>query len=246
MKQIKNQEGATMNEINQIIGQKIRAFRKGKGLTIDDLGQLIFKSKATVSKYENGAISIDIVTLYQIADALNVTIDQLIHYREAYGQPLSHESPITSFKNATRYYTYNYDGRNSRLIRSVIDINGELTDKCYQTMMYMNIKNYDHYQECENTYIGYTSHYDTLTSMSLKNQSTPIENITINILATFVESEVKWGLFSGVSFRPFMPVATKILLSKKPVEENKAFIQELKISKEDIRLLKIFNMFSVT
>jgi transcriptional regulator with XRE-family HTH domain len=233
-------------DINTIIGGKIRAFRKGKGLTIEELGKLIYKSKATVSKYEKGEISIDVATLYQIADALNISIDQLIHYREAYGQPLTVESPITSFKNATRYYTYNYDGRNNRLIKSVIDINGELTANGYQTMMYMNVKDYDHYQDCENTYIGYTSHYDTLTSMILKNQSTPIENITINILATFVESERKWGLFSGVSFRPFMPVATKILLCKKPQEIDKAFVQELKVSKEDIRLLKIFNMLSVT
>lgn len=113
-------------------------------------------------------------------------------------------------------------------------------------MLYMNVKNFENYQDCENTYIGYTEHYDALTTMILKNQSTPIENITLNILASFVESEKKWGLFSGVSFRPLMPIATKILLSKRQLEETKELIEELKISKEDIRLMKIFNMLSVT
>lgn len=235
-----------MEDINRIIGKKIRAFRKGKGLTLEDLGLLIYKSKATISKYEKGEISIDIATLYQISDALNISIDQLIHYREVYGQPLSIESPITSFKNATRYYVYNYDGRNNKVVRSVIDINSESTIQGYQTMFYMNIKNYENYRECENTYIGYTRHYDSLTSMTLKNQSTPIESVTLNILASFVESEKKWGLFSGVSFRPFMPIATKVLLSKKALTLDQDLIHELKISKEDIRLLKIFNMFSVT
>jgi len=113
-------------------------------------------------------------------------------------------------------------------------------------MLYMNVKSFEEYQNCENTYIGYTQHYDALTTMILQNKATPIENITLNILASFVESDRKWGLFSGVSFRPFMPIATKILLSKKPLDESKELIEELKISKEDIRLLKIFNMLAVT
>lgn len=236
----------TPHEINIEIGHKIRAFRKGKGMTIVQLGNLIFKSKATVSKYEKGEISIDIVTLYQISEALNISIDQLIHVNVTYEKPLIENSPTTSFKNANRYYAYNYDGRNNKVIKSVIDINDEATPSGYQTMFYMNIKDYDIYQNCENTYIGYTMHYDSLTSMKLVNQSTPIESVSLNILASFIESDIKWGLFSGVSFRPFMPIATKILLSKKQLKLTKELINELKISKEDIRLLKIFNMFSVT
>lgn len=204
------------------------------------MGQLIYKSKSTVSKYEKGTISIDIGTLYKIADVLTINIDQLLYHKKQYGQPLTEETSMTSFKNATRYYVYQYDGRNNRVAKSIIDINGELTVDGYQTMMYMNVKDFSRYQDCENTYIGFTSHHDALTTMILKNQSTPIENITINILASFLEPDVKWGLFSGVSFRPLMPVATKLLLSKKPLEVTKAFVQELKISKEDIRLMKIF------
>lgn len=45
----------------------------------------------------------------------------------------------------------------------------------------MKVKDFNCYQECENTYWGYTEHYDTLTTIILKNQAKPLENMTINI-----------------------------------------------------------------
>lgn len=110
----------------------------------------------------------------------------------------------------------------------------------------MNVKDFDNYQNCENTYYGFTKHYDTLTSMILQNQATPLEQISINILASFLDTDKIWGLMSGVSFRPFMPIALKMLFSKKPLEENNDLAKELKISKDDIKLMKLYNMFTVT
>lgn len=70
-----------MAEISQEIGRRIRAFRKMRKLTLDELALIIYKSKSTISKYEKGEISIDIETLYDIADALSVNIEQLLYYK---------------------------------------------------------------------------------------------------------------------------------------------------------------------
>ena len=43
-----------MKEISIHVGQKIRLFRKMKGMTIEVFAGMIGKSKATVSKYEMG------------------------------------------------------------------------------------------------------------------------------------------------------------------------------------------------
>lgn len=67
-----------MNEINTQIGNRIRNFRKMKKITLNELSAIIHKSKSTISKYEKGEISIDITTLYEIADALEIYIEQLI------------------------------------------------------------------------------------------------------------------------------------------------------------------------
>lgn len=235
-----------MNKINKEVGGKIRNFRKCKGMTVQELASLIYKSKATVSKYENGDITIDLITLYKITEALNLHVEQLLYIEPRHSSLLSNNTPSTFFKNATRFYSYIYDGRDNKLVRCVIDILAQPDTNRYKTMLYMNVKDFENYQKCENTYWGYTEHYDTLTTIMLKNQATPLENITINILASFLESEKKWGLMSGVSFRPFMPIALKMLFTKSPLVENQELINELKISKDDIRTMKIYNMLAVT
>ena len=53
------------------------------------------------------------------------------------------------------------------------------------------------------------------------------------------------ALTFGISSHPLMPTAAKLLLSKKRLEKNKDLAQKLTISKEDIRLLKLYNLFVV-
>jgi len=43
-----------------------------------------------------------------------------------------------------------------------------------------------------------------------------------------------------------MPIAMKMLFSKVPLKEDAALIGQLKVSKDDIRLLKLYNMLTVT
>lgn len=112
--------------------------------------------------------------------------------------------------------------------------------------MYMNYTDFADYRRCENTYWGYMHHYDTLTNITMTNQDTPIESISISILASFLEADTKWGLFKGISSRPLMPIAVKMLFSKTRLREDDALIRQQKVSKEDIRLLKLYNMLSVT
>ena len=110
----------------------------------------------------------------------------------------------------------------------------------------MNYKDLKNYQNCENTYWGYIEHYDAMTHISLTNQDTPMEKASVQILASYLDSDTKWGLFNGFSSRPMMPIAIKMLLSKSVLKEDIALIQQLKVTKDDIRMLKLYNMLSVT
>lgn len=234
------------SSISREVGKKIRSIRKYKGISVEELGKMIYKSKATISKYETGDITLDIDTLYAIALALNVQVEQLLYSEPIKPSPLMENMPNTFFKNSNRFYSYFYDGRINKLIRCVIDIFPQTHDAGYKTMLYMNVRDFDQYWQCENSYSGYTEHYDTLTTLILTNQATPLEKLTINILASFLESEQKWALMSGVSFRPFMPIALKMLFSRCPLTENEELIKELKISRDDIRRMKMYNMFAIT
>lgn len=235
-----------MDIISLETGNKIKKFRKSRNMTIQTLADVIGKSKATVSKYEKGDISIDMVTLYKIAEALKIHVEQLLYIKPEKEVYSSGAEPSAFFRNSTRFYSYFYDGRNNHLVKCVIDIFPNEEPPKLKTVLYMNVKSFENYVDCENTYSGYIEHYDVLTTFVLRNQATPVERIIINILASFLDSDKKWGLMAGVSFRPFMPIALKMLFSKTPLKENNELINELRISKEDIRLMKIYNMMSVT
>lgn len=235
-----------MSEINIQIGKQIRTFRKMRKLTLDELSNVLHKSKSTISKYERGEISVDIETLYEIADALQIHVEQLL-YRDSKRTVISSQDTIpTFFRGVSQFYSYLYDGRSNNIIRCVFDVLSETENHQYKIMMYMNYKDFENYQNCENIYWGYIEHYDALTRISLVNHDTPMEKANVQILASYLDSDTKWGLFNGFSSRPMMPIAIKMLFSKTRLKEDSALIHRLKVSKDDIRLLKLYNMLSVT
>ena len=48
-----------MNEINRHVGSRIRQYRREAGLTLQQLADCIHKSRASVSKYETGEITVN-------------------------------------------------------------------------------------------------------------------------------------------------------------------------------------------
>jgi transcriptional regulator with XRE-family HTH domain len=235
-----------MSEVSIEIGNRIRNFRKKRSITIEELARLINKSRATVSKYEKGEIVLDIVTMYEIADALQLHVEQLLYCRPERAVITSNGTEPAFFSGLSQFYSYVFDGRSNQIMRCVFDVLSVAGESRYKIMMYMNIKDFNNYQNCENTYWGYIEHFDALTNIIMRNNDTPMEQITINILASFLDSDTKWGLFCGISSRPMMPVALKMLFSKKMLKEDESLAKLLKISKDDIRLLRLYNMLSVT
>ncbi len=227
------------------VGQKIKLYRKKRKMTLDDLAKIIYKSKATVSKYENGEISIDIATLYDISEALSVNIEQLL-----YTQPYKNDQTIGSkiplfFRNVSNFYGYWYDGRNNSILRMRFDVSPSENINQQKLIMYMNFSDYEHYPICENTYLGTIEHFDALSNIQLANKYLPLEKASVQILATSLDYTYKWGLWQGLSTRPLMPMATKMIICHERMEENEDLINMLKISKDDIRLLKHYNMLTV-
>lgn len=235
-----------MSEISVEIGKRIRHFRKNRRMTLEELAASIHKSKATLFKYEKGDISIDIDILYDLADALRIHAEQLLVTKAVESSPPQREIDPAFFRDLCRFYSYHFDGRDGQLNRSAFDVFSQTDPNRYKIAMYMNYKNLEHYQQSENTYWGYIEHYDVLSVIELTHQNTPTEKASIQILASFLDAETKWGLWNGVSSRPLMPVAVKMLFSKKPLKEDAELMKQLKISKEDIRRLKYYNMFTVT
>lgn len=61
---------------------KIREFRKARGLTMKQLGEMVGALESSISFYERGLQQPDLDMLGKIADALNVSIDQLLDHNQ--------------------------------------------------------------------------------------------------------------------------------------------------------------------
>ena len=67
-----------MSLIGKEIGKKIRDFRKMRGLTLEQLAGRVDKTASALSKCENGAVTLDVDSLYALAQALDVQVEQLL------------------------------------------------------------------------------------------------------------------------------------------------------------------------
>ena len=91
-----------MSAFSYFVGQRIKKYRKSRGYTIEQFSAMIIKSMATLSKYENGAITIDIETLYDIAQALEIDLKCFIDYQPPVFHQEQHFWQQSSLQNARK------------------------------------------------------------------------------------------------------------------------------------------------
>ena len=206
-----------MSNYTCYVGKQIRKYRKAGKMTLQDLADAIHKSRATICKYENGEIAVDIETLYEISQVLQVSISQLTTYLPETTSEListpgrSRKSP---FFQAQRLYFYFYDGRYQRTKDGVIDI--------YEKK-------------------GEPGKYEaTLTICSVSANGSSSE---IFYTGRVLYSDM--GLLCGISSADLMPCAFKCVVTLKPQEHTENFRHQLLFTKKDLKRLEQLNMLLV-
>ena len=165
--------------ITREVGSRIRYARKSRGMSMDELAQAIYKTRSAISKYENGQISVDIATLYDIANALKVSIYDLL-YRNTPDIDQEYNAEVPAFfREVSQLYMYFFDGRVNRAQCTVIDIFPTEESSTAEVLMYMNIKDLAHYRVCESTYHGTMTHYEAFSAMLFQNDDMPMDKYQI-------------------------------------------------------------------
>lgn len=236
-----------MNQINIHVGSRIRMYRKSKGLTLQALAERIHKSRSCLSKYENGEIALDIETLSEIADVLQVNISQLIDFKPRL--PQQPENPacsgMTPFFQAKRLYFYFYDGRYHRLKDGIIDIRESETDKGgYEAELSISAENSEG-RSSEVYYTGKVVYSDMLIRFSFVNQYNSLEEDLLYIFNPLEIRDSTYGLLCGISNADLMPCAFKCLVTLTPREHSEEFIKQLLISKKELQRWQKLNMLVV-
>ena len=229
-----------MQEVRAHVGSRIRLYRKVKHFTLTDLAARIHKSKATLSKYETGEITIDVETLFDIASALGVSVQQLLDWKpEETAEPVTGED---SFFPQRCTYVYFYDGRSRRIVRNLLEVNRESGSPA---ALYYDLASFDRPENCRNLYYGKAEFFDTVTNFMFESQSNHSERVTLTALNPFDRSTEVLGMLSGMSRYPLLPISIKCILSSEPLTEDESLREELTLTQKDIKLIKKLNMFAV-
>ncbi len=225
-----------MTELTQSIGQKIQHFRLLRHLSVEQLAETIGKTKGTVYKYESGAIAIDIVTLVAIAQALSIHLFLLLD------EPLALQQmqaiPNTEHKIL---YLYHYDGRYQQVIRSQIQV---FPGEKAVSMFYYNVLG-DRLDTAQYLYEGTLYRFENMSYFHFQNTQNKAEFMSISSFNPWGSSGHVWGLFTGVLDSVIVPSASKILLSRSPVEEILLTKENLQIQPQEMKQMKTSNFFVI-
>lgn len=63
---------------SKLVGQRIKALRRNRGLTGEGLGKLLNLSQQHISRIENGNVRLNVEQLNKISDILGVTLYSLL------------------------------------------------------------------------------------------------------------------------------------------------------------------------
>lgn len=234
-----------MSKLTKHIGERIRTNRKRKGYTIEEFSKLINKSKATLSKYENGSIAIDVDTLLDIADALDMQLNHLISYQSS-----KTSKPVgisNSYFNHSQFYMYFYDGRIKKLTKSILSLSTDIDNSnTIEATLYKGLEDFNNREKCDNIYNGTMDIFDTTSHVTLVNQTNRSEKLHLLLMNPMQRSMPSVGLLAGIGNPPFFsPVAIKIVLSHQPLEEDELFNSVVSISKDELKQYKHYNMMMV-
>ena len=196
---------------------------------------MLFRS---VGKYEQGAISLDMDTLYEVAAALGISPFQLMvsllpEKTEKENQPLQRD----------RHYMYLYDGRASRIVRSLLASGREEEDD--SVTLFYDIPSFEEPQRCRALYYGRRQKHDFVTNYILENKSNGVEHAFLCVMRSLDRPSEGTGLLSGISSRMLLPASAKCIVSGQALAETDELTESLLLTKEDIRLTRRCNMFIV-
>lgn len=239
-----------METINEFLGARVRSCRKLRKMTLQQLADAIHKSRATVSKYENGEITLDVQTLYEISQVLEIPMGRLCDYQP----PRQTEPPIAApgrdraspFFRAETLYFYFYDGRYRRLKEGLIQVNKNQCreDGCWEATLSI-WSTTETGRSSETYYTGSVLYSDMLIRFSFLNQYNKLEQDLLYIFNPLDLRDNTEGLLCGISSADLMPCAFKCLVTLAPWENYPALQQRLTLTQKELRRWQKLNMLIV-
>lgn len=210
---------------NVNIGKLFRKYRKLKHLSLDYVGEKVFKNKATISKYEKGKIIPDFITVLEICNVLDINVSNIVPFIS----PI-YEKP--SLFDTNTLYLYYLTGK--KLITSTIML--EYNNNACTAYFYNGIK--ENTSKSAYFYEGTVTYSETVTYMNFKNSNSnklKMEEVQITISQPLSNATKYYNCFISGLTPNFVSIVKKGILSTTQIIPSEALTKKLRVSKEELK-----------
>jgi transcriptional regulator with XRE-family HTH domain len=226
----------------EYVRSQIKLIRKSKKISMEELGKKINKDKTTVSKYESGKIELELRILMDIAEALDVSLFQLLG-----SDALSVGKKSTERRTPRSVNYFLYRGvQNNAFCRSWITSQCLPDSENSDVFMFHNIPSFSQIDKCEFLYKGTMKESDLYLSFHLENQTNFMENLFIIVRKTLKKSGVLVGILAGIAYPHYLPAITKVVLSDNELEDGDPMFQIMWFSKNEVDILRKTNTLATS
>ena len=216
-----------LNKIN--VGEQLKKYRKAKHFSLQYIGDRIYKSKATISKYEKGEIVPDLNTVLDICNVLDIDLQTII---PSFSPAYNSKYPFTT----DTLYLYYLKGK--KLICSTLEIKPNINNKSL-VYFYNGINNsnssFDYYYE------GNFDYAERVVYMNLNNIGSDMlkaEQVQIIVYLNSSKNNNFFHCFITGLTPTLIPIVKKGLISTSAVSNKDDLINILKLSKDDLHQIK--------
>lgn len=225
--------------LNEKVGNNIRKYRLAHNYTLKELAALSHKSCSTISKYEKGNIPINMDTIEEFSKIFQVTPAQFLSV------PYENNNSLEKREFLSQQYMYAYDGKRKRIMKSIIEEFSTSEENTNFVQIFYDSSDLKSPGKCQVVYSGTSHKFGPWQNYYLKNLAHISEEIWMCSLDNFSQNKNKVGILAGISSVTMSPSARKILISSEILKDS-AIMETLILSKEDIQLMKKYNIFSIS
>lgn len=225
--------------MNETVGNNLRKYRQAYGYTLEELAERVHKSRSTLSKYEKGLISIDVDTIADFSAIFHIPAAQLLSV------PCAGDTGPEKKEFLDRQYVYAFDGKRKRIMKSILEEFHSSDTETNSVQLFYDLEDLNSPGRCKVVYSGISKKFDLCRNYNLQNLSHPMEQIWMCAMNGLSQSNSQIGILAGLSSFTMYPCARKVLISS-TMQKESDLMTELVFSKEDVRLLKKYNVFTVS
>ena len=227
-------------DINRMIGEKIRYYRKTRGLTIVRLSELLHMSKSAVSKYERGEIPLTVEQLLEIAEVLEIDMMLLLDDFSVYEQSSLFDRTTILREGYKTIFCYSYPGHDRAYLSTSVLLLGEES-----AILYGEVDSEDNYQKCLYYYTGTVQSGPSSRRAFFRNPLNDEDLVILDIHRPLGQSTMQYCICISLSTGVYYPLACRWLLSEKPIKDRTYLRSLLELSRDDLRDYKRTGAFFV-